>query len=104
MDITEKQITTLRYISLAITIVFGVNLLALLHNLYRYIYKQKIHAPLILLFYLFVTLSFIFRMIELTLVMIKTQFFPLYKFADVTAAVATPFVIYVGLTLILSMH
>ena len=104
MDITETQITTLRYISLAITIIFGINLLALFHNLYRYIYRQKIYAPLILLFYFFVIFSFIFRMVELTVVMVQTQFFPLSKFADVTAAIATSFVIYVGLTLILSMH
>ena len=83
--------------------VFVLNVIALLHNLYRYIYKQKLYAPLILLFYLFVFLSFIFRIFELATITLVTRIFPIHPFASVTAAIATSFMIYVGLNLILSM-
>ena len=104
MDITEQQTTILRYICIAVILIFAANLIALLHNLYRYIYKQKIYAPLILLFYLFVFLSFVFRIVELSTVVVWTQFFPMSNPADALAAVASSCLIYAGLTLILSMH
>ena len=90
--------------TLGVIIVFVVATMQLLHNLYRYIYRQKICAPLILLFYLFTLLSFIFRVAELAAVVVETKFFPLAKVAVITAALATSFTIFVGLTMILSMH
>ena len=103
MAITTEQIVYLRYICIAVIAVFVFNIIALLHNLYRYIYKQKLYAPLILLFYLCVFLSFIFRIAELTTITLVTEFFPIHPVASITAAMATSFMIYVGLNLILSM-
>ena len=103
MVITTEQIELLRYICIAVIVVFVFNVLILLHNLVRYIYHQKIYAPLILLFYLFVLLSFLFRIAELTTIAFVTRFFPIHPVASVTAAIATSFMIYVGLNLILSM-
>ena len=103
MAITDQQIIDLRYICIAVIAVFVFNIIALLHNLYRYIYKQRIYAPLILLFYLFAFLSFAFRIVELTTIAYVTEFFPIHPIASVTAAFATSFMIYIGLTLILSM-
>ena len=103
MDITQQQLVYLRYMCIGVIIVFVINVIALLHNLYRYIYKQKLYAPLILLFYLFVFLSFIFRIAELATITVVIEFFPIHPVASVTAAIATSFMIYVGLNLILSM-
>ena len=103
MDITPQQIDYLRYMCFGVLTVFVINVIALLHNLYRYIYKQRIYAPLILLFYLFAFLSFAFRIVELTTIALVTEFFPIHPIASVTAAFATSFMIYIGLTLILSM-
>ena len=48
-------------------------------------------------------LSFLFRIAELSTIAFVTRFFPIHPVASVTAAIATSFMIYVGLNLILSM-
>ena len=90
--------------ALGVIIAFVIATVQLLHNLYRYIFRQKICAPLIVLFYLFTLFSFIFRIAELAAVVVDTKFFPLERVAVVCAAFATSFMVFVGLTLILSMH
>ena len=103
MDITHQQIIDLRYICIAVIVVFVLDTVMLIHNLYRYIYKQRIYALLILLFYLFAFLSFVFRIAELTTIANWTMFFPIHPVATVNAAISTSCFIYIGLTLILSM-
>ena len=103
MAITHQQIIDLRYICIAVIVVFVLNTVMLIHNLYRYIYEQRIYALLIVLFYLFAFLSFAFRIAELTTIANWTVFFPIHPFATVNAAISTSCFIYIGLTLILSM-
>ena len=64
MTFSKEQAHTLQLINGTILLSFLFNLAFIAHNLYRYIFRLKIYRPLILMFYGFVLLATLLRIVE----------------------------------------
>ena len=64
MQFSVKELWILGTINSSMILLFSINLLFIMHNLYKYIYCLKIYRALIILFYCLVTVSTICRIIE----------------------------------------
>ena len=106
MKLTDTEVTNLRIISFLNTILFVTTLGFIIHNLYRYIIKLKIFRPLIVLFYVFLLLSMIFRLIEFAMFMTEpsNSYWPPNKITVLMTGIALFFMVCVGFVLMLSMH
>ena len=63
MDLDEKQVRTLRIINCIAATFFAINLLFVLHNSEKYIYKLRIRKHLIIILYVFIFIDSICRII-----------------------------------------
>ena len=106
MKLSDAEVRNLRIICFLNTILFVTTLCFVIHNLYRYIIKLKIFRPLIVLFYVFLLLSMIFRLIEFAMFMTEpsSSYWPLNKITVLMTGIALFFMVCVGFVLMLSMH
>ena len=64
MRFSDTETTILMALNSFMTSLFFVNFVFIIHNLYKYIYGLKIYRPLIVIFYMLITLSTICRISE----------------------------------------
>ena len=104
MKYEGKEGLAMQIICIVDLVLFLANFVMILQNLKRYILRLKIYRPLIVLFYLFVFLSMAFRIVEISFLLHKMQFWPATLVVTTISITALFFMVCVGLVLIVSMH
>ena len=106
-DYTDQQLLALKSINIVMTVLFIVNLAFILHNLFRYIIGLKIWRPLIVIFYAFILITTVLRIIEALVRIFQTEtaFFGVKKkFYRLDQEIAMFTVVCIGLILIFTMY
>ena len=64
VELNSNQVLTLRLINAITAGLFLLNLVFIIHNIFRYVYGLKIYRSLVMIFYVLIVISTFFRIVE----------------------------------------